>query len=168
MVVDLRIINAKVFIQGRIIECGIAADDGVIVKIGKTSHLPQANETVDANGMLLVPGLVDAHVHLRDMQFAYKEDFYTGTSAAAAGGFTTVLDMPNTPPITDSSERLREKKDIASRLIVVNVGFYAALPRSIDDMNSIAEEGAVGFKVHLLKKWTELNIDDFGVLVKAV
>lgn len=168
MVVDLRITNAKVFMRERIIECGVAADDGVIVKIAKTSHLPPANKTVDANGLLLVPGLVDAHVHLRDMQFAHKEDFYTGTSAAAAGGFTTLLDMPNTPPITDSAERLREKKDVASRLAVVNVGFYAALPRSIDEMDSLVEEGAVAFKVHLLKKWTELNIDDFGVLMQAV
>ena len=168
MVVDLRITNAKVFMQGRILESGIAADDGAIIKIGKATHLPQADKNIDANGMLLVPGLVDPHVHLRDMQFAYKEDFCTGTSAAAVGGFTTVLDMPNTPPITDSAERLREKKSIASRLVVVNVGFYASFPRSLDEIDFLVEEGAVAFKVHLLKKWTELNIDDFGVLKSAV
>src|SRR5205807_3928579 len=60
-------------------------------------------ETIDGSGLKALPGLIDVHVHLRDMRLAHKEDFATGTAAAAAGGFTTVLDMPNTLPATDSA-----------------------------------------------------------------
>ena len=54
-----------------------------------------AEKTIDIDGNIILPGLIDAHVHMRDPGFTYKEDFRTGTAAAAAGGFTTILDMPN-------------------------------------------------------------------------
>ena len=70
-----------------------------------------------------MPGLIDEHVHLRDEGKAYKEDFASGTAAAAAGGFTTVLDMPNNDPVTMSVGNLTEPHGIAQRKILVNVGF---------------------------------------------
>lgn len=73
---------------------------------------------------LILPGLIDPHVHLRDPGQTNKEDFYTGTAAALAGGFTTVLDMPNNRiPIT-TFEKLNEKIKIAKKKIVCDVGFY--------------------------------------------
>lgn len=75
-------------------------------------------------GKLILPGLIDPHVHLREPGQTQKEDFYTGTSAAIAGGFTTVLDMPNNKiPIT-TLERLNEKIGIAKEKIVCDIGFY--------------------------------------------
>ena len=74
--------------------------------------------------MIKLPGLIDIHVHLRDQEQTYKEDFFTGTSAALAGGFTTVLDMPNNIiPIT-SIKTLEEKQNNARKKIVCDVGFY--------------------------------------------
>ena len=62
---------------------------------------------IDANGMIVAPGLVDVHVHFRDPGLTYKEDIHTGAKAAAKGGFTTVVCMANTKPIVDNEETLR-------------------------------------------------------------
>lgn len=73
---------------------------------------------------LILPGLIDPHVHLRDPGQTHKEDFYTGTCAALAGGFTTILDMPNNKTPITTSEKLNEKIKIAREKIVCDVGFY--------------------------------------------
>src|SRR2546427_11617742 len=72
-------------------------------------------ETIDGSGLKALPGLIDVHVHLRDMRLAHKEGFATGTAAAAAGGFTTVLDIPDTVPATDSPSHLFEKQTVAAQ-----------------------------------------------------
>ncbi len=81
----------------------LLVSDGKIAKLGKPGSV-QANsaETVDASGKLVVPGLIDMHVHLREPGFEYKETISTGTEAAKAGGFTSVCCMPNTNPVNDS------------------------------------------------------------------
>jgi dihydroorotase len=73
---------------------------------------------------IVLPGLIDPHVHLRDPGQTHKEDFYTGTSATLAGGFTTILDMPNNAGPITTSERLAAKKASASRQIVSDIGFH--------------------------------------------
>jgi dihydroorotase len=77
--------------------------DGKIAKLGKPGSLPaDGSEVVDAAGKLVVPGLIDLHVHLREPGYEYKETIATGTAAAKAGGFTAVCCMPNTNPVNDS------------------------------------------------------------------
>ena len=104
--------------------------------------------------------MIDEHVHLRDEGKAYKEDFQTGTAAAAAGGFTTVLDMPNNEPVTMSTETLRNRMAIAERKVLVNVGFYSEFPKKLADVKDIVSEGAVGFKLFMGCQIGGLNIDD--------
>lgn len=166
--VDLNLVNAKMCLPGRLFEGGVSIDEGKIVKVGKETNLPKSSRIDNLGGLLLLPGLIDAHVHLRDLELAYKEDFYTGTCAAAAGGFTTVLDMPNTKPITDSGERLKEKIATASTKIVVNVGFYATFPPEVKMMGGIVDEGVVAFKGHLHMPWSRLNLDDEKILASAI
>lgn len=93
--------------------------DGVIEKIEKNIQ-DQADEVVDARGLALLPGLVDMHVHLRDPGLTYKEDVFTGSRAAAAGGVTSLLAMPNTKPPMDSpalvEELLRKAKEACCRV----------------------------------------------------
>ncbi len=80
----------------------ILVADGIIKEIGKKLPAPKGAEVIDAKGLLVTPGLIDMHVHLRDPGLEYKEDIVTGTRAAAAGGFTSVACMPNTRPVNDN------------------------------------------------------------------
>jgi len=80
----------------------ILVEAGIIKELGINLQLEAGCETIEAAGLLVTPGLIDMHVHLRDPGLEYKEDIVTGTRAAAAGGFTSVACMPNTKPVNDS------------------------------------------------------------------
>ena len=125
-------------------------------------------ETIDASGLKILPGLVDVHVHLRDMELSYKEDFATGTAAAAAGGFTTVLDMPNTLPPTDSASRLIEKQMVAARKSYVNVGFHAAAVSDSDEIEELASAGAFSLKLYLPNPIVPLDVENDQVIEKMM
>jgi len=165
--VDLVLHNGKVYTPKGLIEAGIAIDEGRIVRIAKETNLPQASAKTDLRGCIALPGLIDSHVHLRDQELAYREDFLTGTAAAAAGGVTTVLDMPNNRPVTMDPQSLRERMELAERWVVVNVAFYSAFPESMEEIPPIVREGAVAFKLYLLQKIGGLNIDDDKALLSA-
>ncbi|MEM3725367.1 MAG: dihydroorotase family protein [Candidatus Bathyarchaeia archaeon] len=165
--VDLILNNAKVYVNKEIVECSIAIDKGKIFKIGKEANMPKAESKVDLKGLLVLPGLIDAHVHLRDEGKAYKEDFYTGTAAAAAGGVTTVLDMPNNNPVTMSAKTLKNRMKIAERKILVNVGFFSEFPKNMKEIREIVTEGAVAFKLFMAEQVGGLNIDDDDALQRA-
>ena len=145
----------------------MAIDEGRIFKIGKETNLPSASEKLDLKGLLLLPGLIDLHVHLRDQQLAYKEDFFSGTAAAAAGGVTSVIDMPNNKPLTMSSEALRERMKSAEKQVITNVAFYSAFPRNLSEIYSIIDEGAVAFKLFLSQKIGGLDTEDDEALLQA-
>ena len=115
LIVDSVLTNAKAYLKGQIVDCSIAIEEGKIHKIGKETQMPKADQKTDLHNLLVLPGLIDEHVHLRDEGKAYKEDFVSGTAAAAAGGFTTVLDMPNNDPVTMSVETLRNRMKVAER-----------------------------------------------------
>ena len=130
--VDLTIRNAKVYVSGTLIEGGIAVEDGRIVRIAKNANLPRACREIRLrDGQILIPGPIDVHVHLRDQGLAYKEDFVSGTMAAAAGGITLVIDMPNNEPVTMDPAGLRERMRRARGRILVDVAFYSAFPGRI-------------------------------------
>ena len=99
------------------------------------------------DGCYLLPGLVDAHVHLREPGLTHKEDFASGTRAAAAGGVTTLLDMPTDEPWTDSVESLVEKRRLAEGRLHVDVGFQVALRRDARDLRAIRAIDPVSVEV---------------------
>ena len=152
LVKDADISNGRDFTRGSIL-----IEEGRIKRIAR-SITNDGYETIDASGLKALPGLIDVHVHLRDMELAYKEDFATGTMAAAAGGFTTVLDMPNTIPPTDSASRLIEKQRAASKKTYVNVGFHAAAVSDSRDIDALASAGAFSFKLYLPKPIAPFDI----------
>ncbi len=167
MLVDLVLHNTKVYTQKGLIEAGIAIEKDRIVKIAKKTNLPKATTQIDLKGNLAIPGLIDSHVHLRDQQLSYKEDFTSGTSAAAAGGITTVVDMPNNQPTTMSSQTLEERMQLARPNILVNVAFNSAFPARLHDIPRIVNTGAAGFKLYLLEQIGGVDIDDDGALLKT-
>ncbi len=129
LIVDWLLTNAKAYLGGQIVDCSISIEEGKFHKIGKETQMPNADEKIDLHNLLVLPGLIDEHVHLRDEGRAYKEDFFSGTAAAVAGGFTTVLDMPNNDPVSMSVETLRNRIGIAQTKILANVGFYSEFPK---------------------------------------
>jgi len=167
LTVDTVLYNAKVFTYQGIVEAGVAIDNKRIVKVAKETNLPPASAKLNMNGCLVLPGLVDSHVHLRDQQLAYREDFTTGTAAAAAGGVTTVIDMPNNRPLTMSAEAMRERMQLAEKRILVNVAFNSAFPNRTEEISRIVSAGAVGFKLYLLQQIGGINIDDDNALQEA-
>jgi len=167
VIADLVLNNAKAYINKEIVDCSLAINNGKIFKIGKEASMPKAQQNVDLKNLLVLPGLIDAHVHLRDEGKAYKEDFYSGTAAAASGGITTVLDMPNNEPVTMSAETLKNRMEIAAKKILVNVGFYSEFPRNMNEIKGIVDEGAVAFKLFMTEQVGGLNIDDNHALLEA-
>jgi len=167
LIVDWVLINAKAFIMGQIFDCSIAIEEGKINKIGKETQMPKADQRTDLHNLLVLPGLIDEHVHLRDEGRTYKEDFTSGTSAAAAGGFTAVLDMPNNDPVTMSVETLQNRMRKASNKILVNVNFYSEFPKKTSEIKNIIAFGAVGFKLFMGFQTGGLNLDDDNALIDA-
>ena len=167
MIVDSVLTNAKAYLHGQIVDCSLALEEGKIQKIGRETQMPNADQKTDLHGLLVLPGLIDEHVHLRDEGKSYKEDFASGTAAAAAGGFTTVLDMPNNDPVTMSAQTLRNRTRIAQRKVLVNVGLYSEFPKKLSEAKDIVAEGAVGFKLFLGSQIGGLNIDDDQALQEA-
>lgn len=168
MIVDSVLANAKAYLKGQIVDCSIAIEEGKIQKIGKETQMPQADQKTDLHSKLVLPGLIDEHVHLRDEGREYKEDFATGTAASAAGGFTTILDMPNNDPVTMSVQRLDNRMMLATRRVLVNVGFYSEFPRNIAEIPSIVEVGAVGFKFFMGSQVGGLSVDDDHAIKQAM
>ncbi len=115
--------------------------------------------------LLKLPGLIDPHVHLREPGLTYKEDLFTGTCAALAGGFTTVLDMPNTKPPTATPERLTEKIRLASAQAVCDVGFFIAATNDTPPALAVqAADRACGLKIYVSDTFGSLRIDDLATL----
>ncbi len=165
LIVDSVLTNAKAYLGGQIVDCSIAIEEGKIQKIGKETQMPKADQKTDLHNLLVLPGLIDEHVHMRDEGNAYKEDFFSGTASAAAGGFTTALDMPNNAPVTMSLQTLQNRMRVAQRKLLVNVGFYSEFPQKLDDSADIVAEGAVGFKLFMGKQTGGLNIDDDQAII---
>jgi dihydroorotase-like cyclic amidohydrolase len=110
--------------------------------------------------MITLPGLIDSHVHLRDPEQTEKEDFFTGTSAALAGGFTMVVDMPNNlTPIT-TSERLTNKQQIAEKQIVCDIGLhFGTLGENFNEFPKVQND-VLGLKVYLNQTTGNYIVDE--------
>jgi len=162
--VDLVIKKCRIPMKNKIFEAEIAIDEGKIHTIAKAANIPKASEKINVKGNLIFPGLIDVHVHLRDLELAYKEDFYSGTCAAIAGGFTTILDMPNTKPPTNSANRIKEKMVKAGAKIVSNVGFFAGYPSTLEELESLKNAGACGLKIYPYSNMGRSSLADEDLL----
>ncbi len=123
----IQIKNVKMVNEGRTFIGTLVIDDNRIEEIiegsDKEATIP-VDEAIDGSGCYLLPGVIDDHVHFRDPGLTAKGDFCSESRAAAAGGVTTVLDMPNCVPQTTTWEAFEEKMQIAARKSVINYGFF--------------------------------------------
>ena len=125
-------------IDGDIIEADIACNQGKIVRI-EPAIAGESIEEIRASGKLVLPGAIDAQVHFRDPGATHKEDLFSGSRAAVAGGVTSFLEMPNTQPPTINQQALDNKLKRAAECSVANYGFFiGATPDNLDEINRVA------------------------------
>ena len=127
----------------------VVIEDGKVLGVEKDVEKEHA-EVLDAAGLVVCPGFVDLHCHLREPGFEHKETIATGTMAAARGGFTTVCAMPNTDPVSDSRAVvdfvLRKGRDEgAVRVLPIGCVTKGSLGKQLSEMGELAEAGVVGF-----------------------
>ncbi|MEM4363070.1 MAG: allantoinase AllB [Candidatus Caldarchaeum sp.] len=146
----------------------IYVSDGKVDALGEGLK-ERGAEVIDAEGMYVFPGFVDEHVHFREPGMEFKEDFETGTLAAAAGGVTTVLEMPNTvPPVADVKE-LRRKASLLKDKAYVDFGLYGVLTdESLDNIEEMLEAGAIGFKAFLGPTTGDISPPSDGTVLEAL
>jgi len=145
--VDL-VVEGTVYLRGSLIKASIGVDQGKIVSISKPSLAPAAEKKFSyGDKYLVLPGMVDIHVHMREPGLEYKEDWLSGSRAAIKGGVTVVFDMPNNKPRIDNCEKLVEKIRLASSKSLADFGLYMGIP---EDASSISDckDLYVGFKIY--------------------
>lgn len=158
---DLVIRNARLLIDHAIQPAEIAVDNGKITKVGKIIRYQDVNEVIDAKGALVLPGAIDVHVHFRDPGMTKKENWYSGSCAAAGGGVTTVIDHPNTIPPTVDPLSFKEKKKEARKSIVdygINAGVTS---KNTGSLKELWELGVTAFgEIFMAESTGALNIND--------
>ena len=127
----------------------VLIEDGKIAAVGE-ELLGEDAEIIDAEGLLVTPGLIDMHVHLREPGQEAKEDFLTGSRAAAAGGYTTIATMPNTKPVVDTVALVRSLQERAREVGKVHIEIIGAVTKGqkgeeMAEMGDMAQAGAVAF-----------------------
>jgi dihydroorotase len=140
--------------------------DNIIVEVGENLLPEQGEEVIDASGLLVLPGLIDSHVHLREPGGTHKEDFLSGTRAALAGGVTTILEMPNTQPPVDNREHLHAKAALVGPKAVVDYGFYmGATEDNVEEVAALAGEVAA-LKLYMGSSTGSLLVTEFSPLYR--
>ena len=167
MVADLVVKGGRIVTPDGIIEAGIAVEEGKITKIAKEPGLPEADKVIKADGKLTLPGVIDAHSHIHDPDYTYREDFESGSKAAAAGGVTLLIDMPLV--LTVLSDMIERKKKDGEKLSVVDFSFHAGMmmPEYVEEIPKIASLGVKSFKLFTTQPF---KVDWQGVrgIVEAV
>ncbi|NWG24458.1 MAG: allantoinase AllB [Pseudorhodoplanes sp.] len=165
---DLVIRNGMVVTPDAAFAASVAVRDGKILAVGAQDAMPPARETLDARGLHILPGAIDVHVHFRDPGYPHKEDWASGTAAAAFGGVTTVFDMPNTIPPTATAESLAEKHAIASSKAHVDYGLYGLLgEETIAHVGALIEGGVIGFKLYMGNTFGKIPSPSTGAMLEA-
>ncbi len=149
----------RVYVGGEFVPATVVVDGGVVTAV---EPFDSAAQVVLPDDAVVIPGLVDSHVHLDEPGRTEWEGFATGTAAAAAGGVTTVLDMPlNSVPVTTTPDALAAKRAAARGKLAVDVGYWGgAVPENLGALHPLAAAGVAGFKCFL----SPSGIDEFGHL----
>ncbi len=146
----LKIINGSIVRPGNISPADLIIENGSIVELREPGDGAWNGRLIDASGLLILPGAIDIHFHCRAPSYPERGDFSTETRGAAAGGVTTVLEMPISKPGTSTVEVFEARKAVGERDAYVNFGLYAA-PARFDpvEIEKMVRAGAIGFKTFM-------------------
>ncbi len=135
--------------------------DSPYIKVIDTSIHHLADCVIHADGLYLLPGIIDTHVHFREPGLTHKANMLTESMAALAGGVTSVIDMPNTIPFADDINAIKQKKEIARHSSFVNIGFFVgANLQNIETLLSFPKNEVAGIKVFLGSSTGNVKLDD--------
>lgn len=167
---DLIVKNGTVVTSDATFPADLAIKDDRFVAITAPGQLGvTALEEFDATGLYVLPGVIDGHVHFREPGLEYKEDWRTGSTAAAHGGVTTVIEMPNTKPKTDTPENVALKRRLAEEKSFVDFGIIGLLVQdSVPALRPMAEAGVVGFKCFLGETIGNIPAPDDGMMLDGL
>ncbi len=159
--------DARVVNEGQVFHADLLIRDGLIEKISFEKHLqtPENFICIDAEGLFLLPGVIDEHVHFREPGLTYKADVYTESKAAVAGGITSFMEMPNTNPPVLTQELLEEKYRLASEKSLANYSFYmGASNNNLNEVLKTDPEKVCGVKVFMGSSTGNMLVDSDNVL----
>ncbi|WSH69754.1 dihydroorotase family protein (plasmid) [Rhizobium ruizarguesonis] len=142
--------------------------DGRIAALLASGETAMARSFIDASGKQVLPGLVDAHVHLREPGLTQKEDFESGTHAAALGGVTTILDMPTDDPWTATAQQLSDKMTSAAGRISVDVGFQAVVSKRCNDLDDLLALSPVSLELFTADVPADYRFDSLDAVTEML
>ncbi|MDR2652912.1 MAG: dihydroorotase [Prevotellaceae bacterium] len=162
--------NATIVNEGQIFQGSILIVDDTIKLVVKDSISSQSlgiDEIIDASGLILIPGVIDGHVHFREPGLTNKADIHSETVAAVAGGVTSFMDMPNTIPAATTIDELEKKYEIAKEKSLINYSFYlGATNQNIDEIKKIDVEKICGVKLFMGSSTGNMLVDDAKTIEK--
>lgn len=163
--VDLVIKNARLLLDSGLVHGGLAVSGGKICAVASNEHLPIAEETIDAKGNIVMPGLIDGHAHIHDDLMDDHEDFTSGSRAAAAGGVTTIVDMPLVSQM-DSEVALETKIKAGNEMSLVDFTFTGGMLKESNYLmiQKLLEKGVGAFKAFTCDPFYANS----GTIVKAL
>lgn len=167
---DLFIKGGKIIENDYIFKGSIAVKSGKIVGITNTDIKVDAANVIDASGKMIFPGAIDCHAHLNDPGFEWREDFIHGSEAAAAGGVTTIIDMPlqNEPALT-SSKIFLDKQNKIMHKSVVDYAFWGGLvDNNVQNIEELYKSGAIGLKAFLGPVSSDYSTINMGIARQAL
>ena len=161
----LLITNARLVNEGKVREVDVLVAGERIEKIGSRIAAQDGDNVIDADGGLLLPGMIDDQVHFREPGLTHKGDLATESAAAAAGGITSFMDMPNVNPQTTTRAALADKYNVAAGRCTANYGFYfGATNHNIDEIRALELNEACGIKAFMGASTGDMLVDDPEVL----
>ena len=160
------IANARLVNEGQIQEVDVLVEGDRIAKIA-TSITSAGATVIDAAGKYLMPGMIDDQVHFREPGMTHKADLATESMAAAAGGITSFMEMPNVNPLTTTADALRNKYQLADGRCASNYAFYlGATNTNIEDIKALRVDEACGIKAFMGASTGDMLVDDVDALDK--
>lgn len=148
--IDLVIKNGTIVRSDGVFQGNIHVNKGKIIALTDHSYVPPSDELIDAQGLHVLPGVIEPHLHLRDPSINEREDFESGTKACAAGGITSIVEHPISSPSVYNAAILKNRIEAVKHKAVIDYGFYGGAGfDNLDEMEGLAEAGIMGFKTFL-------------------